>query len=181
MTISRRIVLSVLATSTIVSRPTAVVAFAPSIPFQPRTSVSSRTPSATTPTTPTSRSLSFFSFFALPDASYAVRKASFGLESKEKLAEIAKQDNAVLVDVRSPAEVAEASLTDRDFVRGNFILEQENMETLPDVLPDKDAPIIVFCKMGGRAKKVCDTLAAEGYTNVSNAGGLSDVDFLPEK
>jgi phage shock protein E len=122
------------------------------------------------------RDFSLFSNF-LEDPSYAMRQDSFGLEDKRVLAEIAKKENVVFVDARSMEEIAEAAL-DRPYVHGNFIL-QEDLQHLHQILPNNSAPIVVFCKVGGRAKKVCDILEKNGYTNVSNAGGLADVDFLP--
>lgn len=122
------------------------------------------------------REFSLFSSF-LQDPSYTTRQVSFGLAEKSALAEIAKKKDAVFVDARSMEEIAEAAL-DRPFVHGNFILQGE-VGHLRQILPNKNAPIIVFCKMGGRAKQVCETLEQNGYTNVSNAGGLADVDFLP--
>ncbi|CAJ1949141.1 unnamed protein product [Cylindrotheca closterium] len=89
---------------------------------------------------------------------------------------MAKLKGVVFVDARGHEEIAEASL-DKPFVHGNFILRGE-MEHVHQILPSKSAPIIVFCKMGGRAAKVKAGLEAEGYTNVLNAGGLGDVDFL---
>jgi phage shock protein E len=122
------------------------------------------------------RDFSLFSSF-LEDPSYSTRQLSFGLEDKGVLAEIAKKEDVVFVDARSMEEIAEEALP-RPYVHGNFIL-QEDLQHLHQILPSKTAPIVVFCKMGGRAKKVCDTLEKNGYTNVSNAGGLADVDFLP--
>jgi rhodanese-related sulfurtransferase len=42
-------------------------------------------------------------------------------------------------------------------------------------LPDKSAPIICFCAVGGRVMGAKKALEAAGYTNVLNAGGLCDL------
>ena len=114
------------------------------------------------------------SLFQMPD--YSERAANFGMADKDVLAETAKLEDVVFVDARGLDEIAEVSL-DRPFVHGNFILQGE-LDHLTKILPSKSAPIIVFCKMGGRAAKVKATLEEQGYSNVLNAGGIGDVDFL---
>ena len=44
-----------------------------------------------------------------------------------------------------------------------------------DKLPDKSAPIICFCGVGGRVVGAKKALEAAGYANVLNAGGLCDL------
>lgn len=46
------------------------------------------------------------------------------------------------------------------------------------LLPDKDAPVICFCAVGGRAGVAKAALEAAGYTSVVNGGGLADVHAL---
>ena len=53
-------------------------------------------------------------------------------------------------------------------------------EAAPQLLPSKEAPIICFCAVGGRASTAKKALDALGYTNVINAGGLADVRALAE-
>ncbi len=36
---------------------------------------------------------------------------------------------------------------------------------------DKEAPLVVGCKMGGRSARACEMLAAAGYTNLKNIDG----------
>lgn len=40
--------------------------------------------------------------------------------------------------------------------------------------PNKDTPIRLYCYSGVRANKAMLALEAAGYTNISNAGGISD-------
>jgi rhodanese-related sulfurtransferase len=113
----------------------------------------------------------------LEDPSYSTRQDSFGLEDKRVLAQIAKKEDVVFVDVRSMQEIVKEALP-RPYVHGHFIL-QEDLRHLHQILPNNSAPTVVYSKFGGRAEKVCEILEKNGYTNVSNAGGLADVDFLP--
>ena len=50
-----------------------------------------------------------------------------------------------------------------------------------ELLPRKDAPIVVFCRAGGRASKAKAVLELLGYTAVVNGGGLLDVRDLPDE
>jgi len=47
-------------------------------------------------------------------------------------------------------------------------------EKIINVTDDKNAPIKLYCRSGGRAGKAKETLDAMGYTNVTNIGGLDD-------
>lgn len=46
---------------------------------------------------------------------------------------------------------------------------------ISEVTTDKDAKIVVYCAVGGRAGKAKDALEQLGYTNVENGGGYDDV------
>ena len=44
-----------------------------------------------------------------------------------------------------------------------------------NILPDKLAPVVIYCASGMRATKAKQVLESKGYTNVMNAGGLADL------
>lgn len=46
------------------------------------------------------------------------------------------------------------------------------------LIPDLEAPVVVYCASGIRAGTVKTELERQGYKTVLNAGGLSDLDFL---
>ncbi len=50
-----------------------------------------------------------------------------------------------------------------------------NIEKLPCHKLINAAPVIVFCRSGRRAGKAKEMLEQKGYTNVLNAGGLTDL------
>ena len=115
--------------------------------------------------------------FMMGDLTYGMRKASFGIEDKEVLKDVSADDKVVFVDVRNPDEIEQAKCC-RPYVEGKYLLENCDEEVVCKDLPDKDAPHIVFCAKGGRASKACQKLKDMGYSNVYNAGGLGDIDFL---
>ncbi len=72
-----------------------------------------------------------------------------------------RHDDAVIIDVREPAETAAAKLTDSTNIpRG--LLEMK----ITDLCPQADTPILVHCGAGGRASLSAHTLQMMGYTNV---------------
>ena len=48
----------------------------------------------------------------------------------------------------------------------------------PDLLPDKNKPIIAFCAVGGRSNEARKKLREMGYGTVLNAGGLKDMGYI---
>ena len=44
----------------------------------------------------------------------------------------------------------------------------------PALLPDLDAEILVHCRTGVRSRQAAEKLAALGYTNVYDFGGIVD-------
>ena len=45
---------------------------------------------------------------------------------------------------------------------------------LSEAYPDKNTPIKIYCRSGGRAEKAKQALIGAGYTDVENAGGIND-------
>lgn len=77
-----------------------------------------------------------------------------------------KFDNAIILDVRSPEEIAEGkipSAVEMDFFESDF---NDKLKTL-----DNSRPVIIYCKSGGRAGKTCKRLHDLGFQHVFNYGG----------
>ncbi|MBP7274086.1 MAG: rhodanese-like domain-containing protein [Saprospiraceae bacterium] len=87
-------------------------------------------------------------------------------QSTELIALINK--GAYLVDVRTPEEFAEGSVT------GAVNIPLDEIENQIAQFKDKKH-IVVFCKSGYRAGEAKELLAKHGFTNVSNAGSWEDV------
>lgn len=84
--------------------------------------------------------------------------------SAARLAELAKTDGVVLIDVRTPAEFEEVHVT---FAR-NVPLDELDPKAL-GVEPGE--PVFVVCQKGGRGAKACEKLLAAGFAHVTNVEG----------
>lgn len=73
---------------------------------------------------------------------------------------------AIFLDVREPAEWENGHIPNaKHLPRGLLEFKVAN------VLPDKSARIIVYCKTGGRGTFATETLQRLGYTDVVNMAG----------
>lgn len=85
-------------------------------------------------------------------------------------------ENALVVDVRDPHEVAASGK-----LRGAVNISRGMLEFRADpatpyhepaLRPDR--PVIVYCASGGRSALACATLQDMGYRKVFNLGGFKD-------
>ena len=81
-----------------------------------------------------------------------------------------QQPNAVLIDVRTPEEVAEGTIPG-----ASNIGFEEIGQRIAEVAPDKDTPIVLYCRSGRRSGIAQDSLQALGYSQVINGGGYLDL------
>ncbi len=81
----------------------------------------------------------------------------------------AAKDNpdARLVDVRTPAEYS------RGHIPGSLSVPLDRWEEIQEKVPDKGAPLYVYCLSGARSQAACRGFARLGYTEVVNIGGIS--------
>uniref|UniRef100_A0A7S2EXN5 Rhodanese domain-containing protein n=1 Tax=Trieres chinensis TaxID=1514140 RepID=A0A7S2EXN5_TRICV len=114
-------------------------------------------------------------------ADYAERAQQWGMAPKDEIRTAVESDpKSVFVDVRSPQELEEATLKNRPFVHAHCTMSDTSniMAKADEILPDKNATVVVFCAVGGRSSKAKAALESMGYTNVYNGGGLKDIDYL---
>ena len=75
----------------------------------------------------------------------------------------------IILDVREQDEF------DAGHIPGAILIPYESItEKAPEMLPDKDALILVYCRSGRRSKIASEALAFLGYTNVKEFGGIID-------
>lgn len=77
-----------------------------------------------------------------------------------------KESTSQIVDVRTPEEFAEghiANATNMNVIGDDF---EKQIETL-----DKEKPVMVYCKSGGRSAKAASILKEKGFKNVYDLDG----------
>ena len=85
---------------------------------------------------------------------------------------IAADSRSVIADVRTPGEFEEGH------VKGALLLPSGCPdEKIEAALPDKNAPVFVYCHSGARAAAAVRRLKAAGYTSVFNIGGVANRGF----
>ncbi|MFA9379547.1 MAG: rhodanese-like domain-containing protein [Acetanaerobacterium sp.] len=88
----------------------------------------------------------------------------------ERAKELMDSEAAVVVlDVRAQSEY------DEGHIEGAVLLpDTEVSERAEELLPDKDALILVYCRSGRRSALAAGELAGMGYTNIMDFGGIID-------
>ncbi len=89
-----------------------------------------------------------------------------GLIRPEEATQLIRQ-GALVLDVRTPAEFQREHLGDTL----NVPLGEE-ARRVPDLAPDRNASILVFCLSGTRSALAKSRLRRAGYRNVHNLGSL---------
>lgn len=89
------------------------------------------------------------------------------LTQEEWVEQLAKDDNAVVLDVRTDAEVADGVIANAihfDIYKGQeFISEIEAL--------DKSKNYYVYCRSGNRSGQACQIMAQLGFENAYNLEG----------
>ena len=75
----------------------------------------------------------------------------------------------ILLDVRTQAEFEDGHIPGAICIPNESIGTAELAE-----LPDRDQLILVYCRSGNRSKQASEKLAALGYTNIVEFGGIID-------
>ena len=87
-------------------------------------------------------------------------------EAKEIFAEAG---DYIILDVRRADEFAEGHIPGAINIANEDIGAEQ-----PALLPDKNQMIYVYCRSGNRSKQASAKLAAIGYTNIFEFGGILD-------
>lgn len=88
--------------------------------------------------------------------------------SQDEALKMMNEDSPVIVDVRTIDEYNELH------IRGAICIPVDTIdESVRDYLPDSDQLILVYCRSGNRSRQASAKLAALGYTNVYEFGGIN--------
>lgn len=90
--------------------------------------------------------------------------------------EMMDQSEVIIVDVRTLQEYQEGHVPGAVNIPNEEILDTE-----PELLNDKDATLLVYCRSGRRSKDASDKLVKMGYKNVYDFGGIIDWNYDTEK
>ena len=95
--------------------------------------------------------------------------ATYHQISQEKAKEMmAKDDGHVIVDVRRQDEY------DAGHIPGAILVPNESIGCdSPEALPDYEQIILIYCRSGNRSKQAAEKLAAMGYKNIYEFGGIN--------
>ena len=88
--------------------------------------------------------------------------------SQDEAVQMMKDDNAVILDVRTIDEYNELH------IRGAICIPVDTIdESISSFIPDTGQVILVYCRSGNRSRQASEKLAALGYTNVYEFGGIN--------
>ena len=87
----------------------------------------------------------------------------------EAITMMEEESGYIILDVRTPEEFSDKHIP------GAINIPNETIGTteIPE-LPKKDQLILVYCRSGNRSKQASEKLAALGYTNIVEFGGIND-------
>ncbi|NLP21789.1 MAG: rhodanese-like domain-containing protein [Erysipelotrichaceae bacterium] len=82
--------------------------------------------------------------------------------------ELMQTEEVIVLDVRTIDEFKGGH------IENAIHLDVSNIkDEMPDVLPDKDAKILIYCRSGNRSYQAALKLDKLGYTNIYDFGGLN--------
>ncbi len=73
----------------------------------------------------------------------------------------------VLLDVRTREEYADGHID------GSLNMPLQDMDTAEKHIPEKSAPVFVYCQSGARSARAAHILKSRGYLHVTDIGGIS--------
>lgn len=91
------------------------------------------------------------------------------MEEAKEIFNTTSNDSYIVLDVRRQDEYESGHIPGAI----NVANESIGMEA-PAELPDRNQVIYVYCRSGNRSKQAADKLAAIGYTNIIEFGGIMD-------
>lgn len=108
--------------------------------------------------------------FMLPSCNLLSQPKGVKNISGTELLKVKKEQNAIVIDVRTPSEVSQGYIYGTDkFMDYNGGVFSEEIKKL-----DKSKTYIIYCRSGGRSANASAEMAAMGFKKVYNVeGGIS--------
>ena len=100
----------------------------------------------------------------------SIPNTSFSSQGADADATPAADSDVIVIDVRSEDEWNSGHVD-----QAIHIPHTEIGKRISEVTDDKDAKIVVYCAVGGRAGMAKAKLEELGFTNIENGGGYDDV------
>ena len=98
-------------------------------------------------------------------------------EARSQIREVTPQDvdalpagDATVIDVREASEWEQGHLPGAVHISKSYVEQQ-----IEGAVPDRDAPVVLYCAGGVRSLFAAQTLQQLGYTNVASMSGLGPV------
>lgn len=114
--------------------------------------------------------------FILIASLFALLTAQAGEYDQAAALSSLQRGDSLLIDVRSAEEFAEGALP------GAIRIGHDDIATqISRIAPDKDRPLILYCRSGRRSALAQQSLEAMGYSQVLNAGAYDELRPLLDK
>ena len=99
------------------------------------------------------------------------------ISQDEAAAMMQRNDGHIIVDVRRPDEYASGHIPGAVLIPNETISSQR-----PEQLKDLNQVILIYCRSGNRSRQAAAKLAALGYTQIYEFGGINtwSGDIVPE-
>lgn len=119
--------------------------------------------------------LLFFVITGCSENSVVNEEGYISISAEEAKELMNTKENYIILDVRTQEEYDEAH------IKGATLIPDTQIPFLAEaILPDKDQLVLVYCRTGRRSKNASAELAAMGYTNVKEFGGIVDWPYETE-
>lgn len=109
--------------------------------------------------------------------SQAGDKASYQTITLEKAKELMDTQEVLILDVREQSEYDSGHIPNAVLLPVGQIDEK----TAEQVIPAKDAVVLVYCRSGNRSKTAASSLAELGYTQIYEFGGINSWPYEVER
>ena len=89
------------------------------------------------------------------------------ISPEEAKARIDSGDEIIILNVRTKMEYENGHIANALLIPNETIGDKK-----PDLLPELDSEILIYCRSGNRSAQAAKKLISIGYTNVSDFGGI---------